>query len=230
MLKKLLDIMFQTNKIYPFPYAVKAFYFEGEQPNYFAMKAGGNLIGIMQRSENIDGKWKIHFYDNELNLPFNLCTFMAFEFITDKTGVLYIEEGINSNETEVNITIQYGEKTNELQFKNGMLVLKRLFPKYHLSIDEYIAYKLYNMSKNDKYELVELMYLLVTKNITHKLHSNELRIAYSEMSTDILYLMLKNVYDKVYYSIYDRLNFSVKQNICCLGYTLENDKIVLYSI
>ena len=72
-----------------FTCCVKDFFFAGPKPEYFAIKAGGNmLLYTTFFTEEYPDLYKINFFEESIDLPLHLVKYNPFEFISDVKGIL----------------------------------------------------------------------------------------------------------------------------------------------
>lgn len=203
-----------------FPFYINSFYFEGERPNYFVMKAGGNILGMTGDFEYYGANiFKIKFYDEDIDLPLHLVKYMPFEFICNVPGRLLGVESYRELGSNYEIDLKNGIK---LTNKAGVVGLNKN-NTYWLSIEEYTSYRLKYLEESNV--LDTLCLVLFRDHRTYLYLSDNLK-----QDTKIVYELLKKLFDIKYQEIFDSLPEDVKLNKVSLGYSTSSDKIVLHSL
>jgi hypothetical protein len=233
---ELATITSTSTEVFPFPFCVKEFFFRGEKPKYFVLKAAGNLIAVTNTFKKIGtfttlgtDLYKILFYENDIDLPFHLSNYSIFEFMTDSTGILY---GVKSNKVfDENCEIEIKNGIS-LIFKGGIVGVNKCVVKHSITLDEYISFRLNKISLNNRFDIIDLLCLILYRNPdTSKSYTNEIRAKYQNCDVELIYDLLKDFFKNKYMAIFDGLPEGVKNNHVNLGYSVDSDnKILLYGM
>lgn len=219
-----------------FPCCVKEFIFNGKKPEYFAIKAGGNMLLYTKSfTELHTNMYKINFFENDLSLPLHLVKLQLFEFISNVQGPLFITESNETFENNCEINLPNGKV---IIIKNGLIGLRKSEIVAELTLDEFISFKLsilYNKLKlNNNYlytnctECLDILhYIIYREDDSYKYITTDIRKNYEKT---VIILILENLYENKYKKIYETLPFKLQNNLVDLGFSVEKGKYYIYGL
>lgn len=232
LLKEIILILVMSKLIKvtdSFPCCVKDFFFAGPKPEYFAIKAGGNML-LYTRSftEQYPDLYKINFFEKNVNLPLHLVKYNLFEFISNVPCTLFVTESNDTFEENCEINLPNGKI---MVLRNGLIGLKKSDIIAELTFDEFISYKLSKLHSenfNDTTNCLDILhYLIYREDDSYKYLTNDLRKDYN---LGIIMKILENLYENKYKEVFEKLPDTIKNNLTSLGFSVENGKYFLYGL
>jgi hypothetical protein len=224
LMSKLIKVTGDT-----FPCCVKDFFFAGPKPEYFGIKAGGNML-LYTRSftEEYPDLYKINFFEENVNLPLHLAKNMSFEFISNVPCTLFVTESNEKFEENCEINLPNGKI---MVLRNGLIGLQKNDIVAELTFDEFISYKLkklYTENFVDTTNCLDILhYLIYREDDSYKYLTNDLR---KDHDLTVIMKILENLYENKYKQVFETLPDIIKNNLVNLGFSVEKGKYILYGL